>query len=60
MTPLLRLTGLHNERIEDFMPDDTVRLPGFVIPEGETGEQTLVKESIAGLRKLGLPITRVC
>ena len=51
------LTTTHwiaNERIEDFMPDDTVRLPGFVIPDGETGEQTLVKESIASLRKLGL------
>jgi DNA polymerase III subunit alpha len=39
--------------IEDFMPDDTVRLPGFVVPEGANAEETLVKESIGGLRKLG-------
>ena len=51
---LVKTHWIANERIEDFMPDDTVRLPGFIIPDGETGEQTLVKESIAGLRKLGL------
>ena len=51
---LVKTHWIANERIEDFMPDDTVRLPGFVVPDGETGEQTLVKESIAGLRKLGL------
>ena len=51
---LVKTHWIANERIEDFMPDDTVRLPGFVIPDGETGEQTLVKESITGLRKLGL------
>ena len=51
---LVRTHWIANERIEDFMPDDTVRLPGFVIPDGETGEQTLVKESTTRLRKLGL------
>ena len=50
---LVKTHWIAHERIEDFMPDDTVRLPGFVIPDGETGEQTLIKESIAGLRKLG-------
>jgi len=40
--------------VEDFMPDDTVRLPGFVVPEGASAEETLIKESIAGLRKMGL------
>ena len=50
---LVKTHWIANERIEDFMPDDTVRLPGFIIPDGETGEQTLVKESIAGLRKMG-------
>ena len=39
--------------VEDFMPDDTVRLPGFVVPEGASAEETLIKESIAGLRKMG-------
>ena len=40
--------------VEDFMPDDTVRLPGFVVPEGASAEETLIKESIGGLRKLDL------
>ena len=43
-----------HERIEDFMPDDTVRLPSFVVPEGETADEALLKISIAGLRNLNL------
>lgn len=50
---LVKTHWIAHELIEDFMPDDTVRLPGFVVPDGESAEQTLVKESIAGLRKLG-------
>jgi len=42
-----------HELIESFMPDDTVRLPGFVVPDGVTAEQALVKASIAGLREFG-------
>ena len=51
---LVKTHWIANERIEDFMPDDTVRLPGFIIPEGADAAETLIKESIAGLRKLGL------
>ena len=36
------------------MPDDTVRLPGFIVPDGETADQTLIKQCIAGLRDLSL------
>jgi len=43
-----------NERIESFMPDETVRLPNFVVPEGETADEALLKVSIAGLRALHL------
>ena len=56
---LVKTHWIANERIEDFMPDDTVRLPGFVVPDGETGEQTLVKESISGMRKLGFSDNQV-
>tara|TARA_Y100001937_G_C7135324_1_gene339641 strand:+ start:2728 stop:6159 length:3432 start_codon:yes stop_codon:yes gene_type:complete len=51
---IVKTHWIAHEVVEDFMPDDTVRLPGFIIPEGESGEQTLVKESIAGLRKMKL------
>ena len=49
------LTATHriaHELIEDFMPDDTVRLPGFVVPEGETATHALTKACIKGLREL--------
>jgi len=50
---LVKTHWIANERIEAFMPDDTVRLPGFVVPSGADAEETLIKESIAALRKLG-------
>mgnify|MGYP003648300838 FL=1 len=50
---LVKTHWIAHELVDDFMPDETVRLPGFVVPEGESAEQTLVKESISGLRKLG-------
>jgi DNA polymerase-3 subunit alpha len=43
-----------HERIENFMPDTTVRLPDFVVPEGATATQALVRYAIDGLRELGL------
>jgi len=47
------LTTTHfiaHERIESFMPDNTVRLPGFVIPPGETADSALRKFCFEGLR----------
>ena len=38
----------HN-RIESFFPDNTVRLPSFVVPEGQTADQALAKMSLHGL-----------
>jgi len=43
-----------HERIENFKPDTTVRLPDFVVPEGDTATGALVKYSMEGLRSLGL------
>ena len=40
--------------IEDFLPDSTVRLPDFVVPEGKTATQALVAMSIDGLREKNL------
>jgi len=48
---IVKTHWIANNRIEDFMPDDTVRLPGFVVPKGAAAEETLVKEAISGLRK---------
>jgi DNA polymerase III alpha subunit len=43
----------HN-RIENFMPDTTVRLPDFVVPAGFTAGEALKEYSLEGLRKLNL------
>ena len=51
---IVKTHWIANSRIEDFMPDDTVRLPGFLVPEGADAEQTLIKECIGALRKMSL------
>ena len=42
------------DRIEDFMPDDEVRLPSFVVPEGQTATQALTLACIKGIKEFGL------
>ena len=42
---------LAHEVIEDFYPDSTVRLPNFVVPEGETETSALTKMCIEGLKE---------
>ena len=43
-----------HERIESFLPDNTVRLPDFVVPAGFTASQTLSQLCFEGLRVLDL------
>lgn len=43
----------HN-RIENFMPDNTVRLPDFVVPGGKTATGTLTQLCLDGLRNSNL------
>tara|TARA_Y100000114_G_C11762522_1_gene330709 strand:+ start:2416 stop:5838 length:3423 start_codon:yes stop_codon:yes gene_type:complete len=43
-----------HERIANFLPDNKVRLPGFVVPEGSTAGQTLAALCVEGARTLGL------
>ena len=43
-----------HERIADFLPDNEVRLPDFVIPAGETADSALNKFCFEGLRSKGL------
>jgi len=42
------------ERIESFLPDNTVRLPEFVVPAGFTATQALVNFALEGLKDKGL------
>jgi len=43
-----------HERIESFLPDNTVRLPEFVVPAGHTATQALVQFALEGLKERGL------
>ena len=42
-----------HERVDDFLPDNTVRLPSFVVPAGYTATQALVQFSLEGLKARG-------
>jgi DNA polymerase-3 subunit alpha len=51
------ITETHNiafNRIEEFMPDNEVRLPSFVVPDGYTADAALETTSLESLNKLGL------
>ena len=51
---IVRTHHIAHERIEDFMPDDTVRLPSFVVPEGVSATKALTIACIQGLRAMKL------
>ena len=51
------ITNTHSiahDRIESFFPDNTVRLPDFVVPAGMSATDALIKLSMDGLNDLGL------
>ncbi len=54
LNSIKRTHQIAHERIEDFLPDNTVRLPDFVVPEGSTAGQTLAALCVEGLRSLDL------
>jgi DNA polymerase III subunit alpha len=43
-----------HERVDSFLPDNTVRLPDFVVPAGHTASEALIQYSLEGLKGLGL------
>ena len=49
-----RTHNIAHDRIETFLPDNTVRLPDFVVPEGSTAGQTLAALCVEGARSLNL------
>jgi len=51
---ILRTHEIAHNRIEKFMPDNTVRLPSFVVPDKQSASEALQKFSEDGLVKLGL------
>ena len=43
-----------HEKIANFMPDATVRLPKFVVPEGKTDDEALSEMCVTALREMEL------
>jgi len=57
---LKSITNAHHiafNMIEDFMPDNTIRLPSFVVPDGMTDDSALTQMAEEGLKKLSLSPT---
>jgi len=42
-----------HDRVDSFFPDNTVRLPDFVVPAGHTATEALIQYSLEGLKNLG-------
>jgi DNA polymerase-3 subunit alpha len=51
---IARTADILKNRIEDYMPDTSVKLPSFVIPEGETADSALAKIAVDALKNTGL------
>ena len=48
-----RTHHIAHDRIESFFPDNEVRLPDFVVPEGLTADQALIQLCVSGLKDSG-------
>jgi DNA polymerase-3 subunit alpha len=51
---IARTADILKNRIEDYMPDTAVKLPSFVIPEGESADSALAKIAVDALKNSGL------
>jgi len=49
-----RTEYIAHDLIEDFMPDNEVRLPSFVVPAGKTDIQALTQDCLEGLKEKDL------
>lgn len=51
---IARTADILKNRIENYIPDTSIKLPSFVIPEGETADTALAKMAVDNLKKTGL------
>jgi DNA polymerase-3 subunit alpha len=51
---IARTADILKNRISDYTPDTSVKLPSFVIPDGETADSALAKMSVEALKSSGL------
>jgi DNA polymerase-3 subunit alpha len=53
---IARTSDILKNRIEDYMPDTSVKFPSFVVPEGESAESALTKMAIDNLKRKNLHV----
>jgi len=51
---IARTSDILRNRIENYTPDTNIKLPNFVVPEGETADSALAKLAITNLKNSGL------
>ena len=51
---IARTADILKSRIENYTPDTTIKLPNFVVPEGETADTALAKLAVENFKKSGL------
>ncbi len=51
---IIRTAEIAKNRIENFVPDTTIKLPSFVVPDGITADAALAKMAVENLKLSGL------
>jgi DNA polymerase-3 subunit alpha len=51
---IARTADILQNRIQDYTPDTTIKLPSFVVPEGTTADLCLAKIAVENLKKFNL------
>jgi len=51
---IARTADILNSRIENYSPDTSIKLPSFIVPEGESADSALAKLSVTALKSTGL------
>jgi len=49
-----RTYDIMQNRVDSFLPENNIKLPSFVVPEGETADTALAKIAVESMRKKGL------
>ncbi len=49
-----RTSDILKNRIENYSPDTSIKLPSFIVPEGESADSALAKLSVTALKSTGL------
>ncbi len=51
---IARTADILKNRVEDYNPDTSIKLPSFIVPEGESADSALAKLSVTALKSTGL------